>query len=130
MRCTAVSASQMPADHRSALFAPAHHQLYPQAPSFYIPAFALLLFLHYRGERRHLHQSPQPYLPLAVIMSMIAVQASSKISSAPGAISTPYVSATRNHFFETSATRLCPSWISYSCSRILPCASRVSPPAT
>src|SRR5260221_11336074 len=126
MRYTAVSAFQMPADHRSALFEPAHHQLYPQAPCFYIPAFVWLLFLQYRGERRHLNHRLQYYLPSAVIISMIAVQARSKISSASGAKSTPYVSATRNHFFETSATRLRPSWISYSCSRILPCASSAS----
>src|SRR6266852_8539493 len=130
MRYTAVSAFQMPADHRSALFEPAHHQLYPQAPCFYIPAFVWLLFLQYRGERRHLHHRLQHYLPSAVIISMIAVQARSKISSASGAMSTPYVSATSNHFFETSATRLRPSWISYSWSRILPCTSMFWAPAT
>src|SRR5260370_24597777 len=90
--------------------------------------FVWLVCLQYRGERRHLHHRLQHYLPSAVIISMIAVQARSKISSASGAMSTPYESATRNHFFETSTTRLRPSWISYSCSSILPCPSRASPP--
>src|SRR5260370_10415900 len=119
MRYTAVSAFQMPADHRSALFEPAHHQLYPQAPCFYIPAFVWLLFLQYRGEKRHLHHRLQHYLPSAVIISIVTVQARSNFSWASGAISTPYVSATRHHFFATSATRLRPSLLSFSCSRVL-----------
>src|SRR5260370_18309611 len=118
MRYTAVSAFQMPADHRSALFEPAHHQLYPQAPCFYIPAFVWLLFLQYRGERRHLHHRLQHYLPSAVIISMIAVQARSKISSASGAMSTPYVSTTRNHFFPISTTRSLTSLIPNSICQI------------
>jgi hypothetical protein len=65
-----------------------------------------------------------------LIASMQTVTASTSASSSPSAISTPYVSRTRNQRFETLATVSPSRVISYSWSTRLPFASRSDPPST
>src|SRR5262249_24611732 len=70
-----------------------------------------------------------PYSPRP-IWSIQTATARISASSWPGAISMPYVSRTRNHRFETSATCSPSRSILNSWSTTLPFASRSSPPST